>query len=355
MSRRNRKKRRIRLRETDILSLPNFREPTTVTFVGTKGQGKSTICRRLWACFNRMMYRKYGKFPFNFALCGSAKLKAEWGYYVGRLYAHNEDSSHDKLAEIIEKRQEQIGPHLEEFIEDGGNPEDFVTPPEYFSVGFLDDMGSDYPFMRCKEMKKIANESRHIGIYAFVMIQYLKQVSPELRGGTDILVLLEMSNKKELTSIYEEFLTGVDITFKEFTALARQCIEGKGNGIVIYKRADTYKIEDRLFFYSHNVHDKPFKSFEDQDTGEEIVLCAKQLDYSRRHYVSDKARRKAVSLRKQGYRDFNLDEEQSDILTNITMNDVDPRRLSKFVGENYEDEHIQLVKLPGIKEKLKYD
>ena len=334
------KKKEVEIYGTDIHSLPVFSEPTTVTLVGNKGQGKTTIARWLvYKLYCRFMREGLEKILF-LAVCGTPKLALSWGWMLGKCHGHVLDI--EPLDNIARYMDEKIEGVMCEWMDDNPelDPEEFSVPSDCFSVSIMDDCGRETSFKNQPIIKRVSSESRHIGMFHYSLIQNLTQMSTGLRNGTDILLLLESANEQQLKLIYSTFLGNVNISFKAFKFLTSKFTNGIGNGIVIYKRAKSNRVQDRIFWYSHDIRNKPQK------------ICPYQHEFARRHYVSSANRRRAVKC-KEDYADYDITDEQEDMYSDINENE--PHMLSRYVNETYEDKDIKVHKMPSIQEKEKYD
>lgn len=74
----------------------------------------------------------------------------------------------------------------------------------------LDDCGFDSKFLRnSKKLREIIFNQRHLGIYLFITIQYIRQLPPDLHENVDYLFQLRVGDPQSIEKSFSAFFKGI--------------------------------------------------------------------------------------------------------------------------------------------------
>ena len=160
--------------------------------LGKRGTGKSTYTSYALQ-FSR--YRKTGVFT---VMCGNVSVKQNWAKSIPKLFCV--DANVEYFTTLRQEQEKQIDKYGEENL-----------PDKHRVTLILDDVASSKHIMRSKELISLASDSRHLGITIFLLAQYIFQAPSEIRSQFDTIFVLSTSNRRNITTIHNEFVGSVPI------------------------------------------------------------------------------------------------------------------------------------------------
>lgn len=223
----------IQLKKFDMDSLKNF---SSLIICGGRNKGKSTIIKDV-------MYHKRN-IPVGTVISPTEQSNQFFEKFIPKIFIH-----HEYQKEIIEnliKRQKRLKKRINKFHEE-------IDERSYL---ILDDCMYDNSWKKDKCMREIMFNGRHLGLdLTIVSIQDPMGLPPSFRvnGGNYVFMVREpkLVNKKKLYDNYCSMFP----TFEIFCAVLDQCTENWGC-LVIDNTSTSGKLEDQVFWYKADLHDK---------------------------------------------------------------------------------------------------
>lgn len=160
--------------------------------LGKRGTGKSTYTSYALQ-FSR--YRTTGVFT---VMCGNVSVKQTWAKTVPKLFCI--DANVEYFTRLRHEQEKQIAKYGEDKL-----------PDKHHVTLILDDIASSKTIMRSQELISLASDSRHLGITIFLLAQYIFQAPSEIRSQFDTIFVLSTSNRRNITTIHDEFVGSVPI------------------------------------------------------------------------------------------------------------------------------------------------
>lgn len=160
--------------------------------LGKRGTGKSTYTSYALQ-FSR--YRTTGVFT---VMCGNVSVKQNWAKTVPKLFCV--DANVEYFTRLRQEQEKQIAKYGEDKL-----------PDNHRVTLILDDVASSKAIMRSKELISLASDSRHLGITIFLLAQYIFQAPSEIRSQFDTIFVLSTSNRRNISTIHNEFVGSVPI------------------------------------------------------------------------------------------------------------------------------------------------
>lgn len=203
----------------------------SVLFAGGRRTGKS-FCGRdfLWHIRNKVYDCK--------VYSGTIDPDYRWEKYTTKALTHyclEEFDEPNMLKDI--RAQEKRKRLAEKYSEE--------CPP---TVMVFEDIGHLTPSIwKSKPMMAMIYNGRHTKSYVFLMLQYLIELRKGFRGSIDVAVFTRESNSQIRELIWKNFC-GVIPTFQQFETVFFECTRDH-RCLVVDCRANSYNIEDNLFWY----------------------------------------------------------------------------------------------------------
>jgi hypothetical protein len=234
--------------------IENIKPGSTVVLCGKRGMGKTTYARYICSSLSARV--------FNFMIMVGNKDNAlEWGQYVDPRMVFFK--SLDKLKQITkslergidEKETGKVNQKFRDrvFNANGkGESEYTVTGASNMKevVLVLDDLGSDKVFMKSDVVKDIFCNGRHYNLTTILLLQYYKQVLPEIRGNIQYFGTLFSINEEDYRTFHKEKCSS--IPYKEFKKYFIEIT--RDNGMMWFDNTCNHRNIDRMIYYKRIPH-----------------------------------------------------------------------------------------------------
>lgn len=198
--------------------------------VGKRRQGKTTMTEHL---LNVMSGHDDGIF---IVMASSEKVKSEWSKRVHGLYVV--DPSIEYLIRLRDKQNELIGKHERQ-------RKPFPSALQVTLV--LDDMGSNKDVLRSSIVAWLASNGRQVNLRLFILVQFLTQLTNDVRAQADILVVLATANKTTLSRLHTEYAGHSDLRI--FRSVLGGVTDNRG-ALIIDNRINATSLSDHCFYMS---------------------------------------------------------------------------------------------------------
>ncbi len=192
----------------DINSLPPY---GFNVITARRGQGKTTLA------FHIARSRKDAFTGIAMACCGSMKTSEDYRAIIHPMFIF------EPSLEFLQRLIDQQNKLVKQYGKD--NFPDTLKIRIYF-----DDVGTIAWFIRSAQMKYLASNGRHLFIDITIMVQYLYQLTCEVREAVDLLFVLKTGNSKVIKIIHTELLTCTDQ--RTVTALLLKLTQDRGCMVV---------------------------------------------------------------------------------------------------------------------------
>lgn len=197
---------------------------------GVPGSGKTSLIINL--------VKKYYKKKFDRVYLFSGSLQTLPDTFLDKL---NEERIHTSL--------EPLEGIVKELKEDEEKPKTLII---------IDDLVKDVIEYN-KEVMNLLYNRRHIagGCCVFLITQKLTKIPLGIRAGFDSVYFFSLNNKKELNSLYDDFIT--DLDRKEFDEMIKYIMDSKVKHPFLFidkKNGDYYLKFNRLEFKKDEIEEK---------------------------------------------------------------------------------------------------
>jgi hypothetical protein len=129
--------------------------------------------------------------------------------------------------------------------------------PDNIAVLVNDDCMDDKEWVKNNTTRWLFKNGRHYDVFFLLAAQYVMDLSAELRPQIDVIFVLKQPILKDRRKIYENF-AGIFPNFQMFSDVLDNLTEDY-HCMVINNRVASTKLEDCVFWYKAEIHDKPFK------------------------------------------------------------------------------------------------
>lgn len=208
-----------------------------IVMVGKRGTGKSWLVQDL-------LYHK-NNIPIGTVISPTESSNTFYSNIVPGLFIHDEYTP--ELLENVVRRQKLIMKKINREKRLYGN---CAVDPRAFLI--LDDCLYDGVWRRCKHIRYLFMNGRHVNIMMIITLQYPLGVPPELRTNVDYTFVLRENNVNNRRRIYENYAS-VFPTFEMFCSVLDQLTDGYGC-LVIDNTTRSNKLEDNVFWYQAEKH-----------------------------------------------------------------------------------------------------
>lgn len=248
--------------------------------LGKRGTGKSTYTSYALQ-FSR--YRTTGVFT---VMCGNVSVKQNWAKSIPKLFCV--DANVEYFTRLRQEQEKQIAKYGEEKL-----------PDKHRVTLILDDVASSKHIMRSKELMSLASDSRHLGITIFMLAQYIFQAPSEIRSQFDTIFVLSTSNRRNITTIHNEFVGSVPMR------VFRRVLEAVTDnyGLLVIDNNKNGSIENVCSYA--RITNYPPKL--------ERLGAPALWEYSRTHYLNiEKLRYAQANLRDENKIDRDIEDDDDD-------------------------------------------
>jgi energy-coupling factor transporter ATP-binding protein EcfA2 len=197
----------------------------TVLLIGRRGSGKSTL-------MGDLMYHMRDKLNFGIAMSPTEESNSAFGRFVPQTCIYNQFSGAalDVMLEIQRKA---------------------VKRNKYKNVYLvMDDCMYDKKVMRGVNIRELFMNGRHRKIFHMNAVQYLMDMSPDIRAQIDFVFALKENNVSTREKLWK-FFFGVFQNFADFDIVVKNCTRGYDAIVLdntIHKDSDN-AIVDCVFWY----------------------------------------------------------------------------------------------------------
>ena len=215
----------LKLKKFDMRRVKNTE---TCVFIGKRNTGKSFCVRDL------LYYHK--KIPVGVVMSGTEHVNPFFGKFIPSVFIHQGYS--EKLLDNVLHRQAVAAK------EQWKNKSCFIV---------IDDCLSEKNNInKCKAIKEIFFNGRHMGLFFILTMQYPLGLTPDLRTNLDYIFLFRENIAKNRKALYESY-AGIFPTFACFEKTLSDVTENYGC-LVIHNSGTSNKLEDTVFWYKAEDH-----------------------------------------------------------------------------------------------------
>lgn len=198
-----------------------------IAFIGKRGTGKST------AMFNVAYAFKW--IPIWLCFSGTDAANGDWSRRLPESAVYPEWRS-DVVKVFVKNR-------LRLAKENRHNPNFKLTP----AAIVIDDMAFDsLKIMHDPWFLFLVMNGRHLGILMMISVQYIMQLTRDVRSNVDLMVSLKEPNPGNRKRIYQEWSVIED--FQQFDATFKKYTENN-TAFVVLTRSQTYNPTDCVFYW----------------------------------------------------------------------------------------------------------
>lgn len=214
-----------------------------VTIVGRRGVGKSTL-------MTDMMYQLRDK--IDIAVTMSPTMDSLEVFDDINMQVMNYD--HFDLAAIdrIVNTQEEFNKKQKT------KPEDQRKPLKCVAI-FADDCAFDKKIMGGKTIRNVFMNGRHLNIMFIILVQYVMDITPDLRSQVDYVFLGQEKNVKQRMKLHQNLFGAVE-DFKDFNTLMDNFTENK-EWLVLDNKSSSNDLVECVKWYSCPMRDTKKKPF----------------------------------------------------------------------------------------------
>jgi hypothetical protein len=224
----------LQLKKFDITSIDDDK---VVVMIGKRCTGKSFLVKDL-------LYH-HRDIPIGTVISPTESANKFFGHIVPPLFIHEEFTP--AVVENVVKRQRLLIKKMD--VAGGHNA---MIDPRSFLV--LDDCLFDDTWTKDKNVRFICMNGRHVKLMFVITMQYPLGIPPSLRTQIDYVFILReniIGNRKRIYDCY----AGMFKSFDMFCQVMDQCTENF-ECLVINNNATSNKLEDQVFWYKADGHEK---------------------------------------------------------------------------------------------------
>lgn len=221
-------------------NMRKIKKGSIIVMIGKRNTGKSFLMKD---------YLYYNQdFPTGMIISPTEEGKTNFGHYFPKMFIHYEYTK--ELIKKFVKRQKMITKKDEkEKLINGGRSN--IDPN---SILVFDDCAYDDSWTKDKNMKFIFLNGRHRHITFIFSLQDPLIIKPVMRNNTDYVFILRDPSKNNRKRIYEHYCSILP-TYDIFSKIMDNCTENY-ECLVLDRTVQSNKIEDQLFWYKADSHDK---------------------------------------------------------------------------------------------------
>lgn len=208
---------------------------SVVLLIGKRGSGKSTIAEDLMS-----YHTNIGE-----GVCVSPtdKLTGFWRKHIPPLFIHH-NYTPTITEDFLAHQSEKWMAYKRKCKETGEEMEEGKIDPAFI---IYDDCTYDKSFLKNKGTRELLMNGRHSNVFVLITCQYLMDITPDLRGQIDYVIMLKDNNKNNREKLFKYF-AGVFPSLAAFDETIRCCTENR-EAMVIDNTCASYNIEDVVSFY----------------------------------------------------------------------------------------------------------
>ena len=221
------------------LSLKKFnmslvKDDAVCVFIGRRRTGKSVAVQDL------LYYKR--DIPFGVCISGTEHASPFFQKFIPSTYIHNEFDE----ASVGELLQRQVEMKRRKMRDPGFNVDERLCL-------IMDDCLYDNEWARTKVMRNLFMNGRHFKILFILTMQYSMGIPPNLRGNIDYTFIMREPQYANRKRLFEQYATA----FPDFAIFCQVLDQlDKYEMLVIDNNSDSNKLEDQVFWYKADIHDK---------------------------------------------------------------------------------------------------
>lgn len=222
----------LQLRKFDMNSI---KDDSVVVLIGKRNTGKSYLTKDL-------LYT-HSDIPIGSVISPTEQANKFYSDMIPPIFIH--DEYNPTITANLIKRQKKLKRVINE------NPDSNLDIRSFL---ILDDCLYDNTWQKDKNIRNIFMNGRHYNILFILTMQFALGIPPNLRTNIDYVFILReniVSNRKR---IYDHY-AGMFPTFDMFCSTMDHCTENF-ECLVICNNAKSNRIEDQVFWYKANPHEK---------------------------------------------------------------------------------------------------
>ena len=206
----------------------NMLRDASIGLLGQRRQGKTTLGEDL-------LY--HIKFRRAYALCGSVGSMKSFRKFIFDTYIQR--ATIERVEELVQQQAER-------------SEDESLTEEEVENCLIIDDKGFDKKFMKHATMGELASNGRQFKMATLIMVQYLYQMTTELRGNLDYIIFTREQSvdnsekaRKQYGGLCGRGATGVAV----WSALCAESTMNRCVMVIDQTITDSVSVEDCYFWY----------------------------------------------------------------------------------------------------------
>lgn len=228
----------------------NMADDKVVVIIGKRGTGKSTLVTDI------LWHKKH--LPVGVVMSATEDGNHYYKQYVPDLFVHG-DFNKDVIQKVIDRQKTLVS--------------NGVQKPKSSAFLLLDDCMYDRKFFRETCIRQIFMNGRHWHIFLAVTMQYMMDMSPDLRANVDYVFILRENIRANREKLWKAF-AGIFPKLQDFCDVMDACTENF-ECLVIDNTSKSNSIEECVFWYKARVR-----------TGFKIGSKAMWQEHARRYNTS---------------------------------------------------------------------
>lgn len=197
--------------------------------VGKKGTGKSTLVEDI------MWFQQH--IPVGAIMSATEEANEAYSKMAPPLFIYKNFDA-DALLRLINRQKK-----MKAMYKQNGN----YLPFDHRAFVLMDDCMYDKKNFRGNLMRELFMNGRHWDLFVLITLQYVMDITPEIRTNTDYVFALKENVRKNRERLYNEFF-GVFPNFNVFDALFLEVTQN-WRCLVLDTTASSTEIEDCVFWY----------------------------------------------------------------------------------------------------------
>lgn len=223
----------ISIKKLDLSKMPI---DCKVLMLGAPASGKSTL-------ITDILFQHRKRFTAAIAMSGSEEANGFYRGMIPDIFIY--DGYREDVVEKLRIRQMRL-------VRKNGKEH-----RDNHAVLIADDCMDNKDWIRSDLTRWLFKNGRHYDIFFLLAAQYAMDLTPELRASLDYVFIMKQAILKDKKKIYENF-AGIFPTFQMFCDVLDNLTEDY-HCMVLSNRSKSNKIEDRVFWYKADLHEKGFR------------------------------------------------------------------------------------------------
>jgi hypothetical protein len=205
-------------------------KPNSVcAFVGRRGTGKTTLTEDVVGELKWI--------PDGVVFSGTEDCNSTWGQHFPESFIYD-GYRPDIMAKVIKRQRVQAAKRKLD-------PRVKINPTIVLCEDIMYDKSA---FIKDKNARGVMMNGRHWGILLLITVQYMMDLSRDLRNCIDFLFVLAHNSVGDRERLWKNWF-GVVPTFDAFNSIMLNLTKGQGSCLVLDNTCNSDKIEDCIYWY----------------------------------------------------------------------------------------------------------